>query len=90
MEALIEQARARDDGEFQEALQRYSSEITESEKLRRLARRILDGEPKAYTEALTECSAFGEISEREMLCSARLMIRGAVTPVGTGELSFKT
>jgi hypothetical protein len=62
-QTMIEQAQAADERAFRDALESHSNEVAEWEHLRDLARRVLDGEPKAYTEALTECSAFGEISE---------------------------
>lgn len=60
---LVERARSEDVGVFQEALERHSEEIAEWSRLRALARRIVDGDPKAYTEALGEFSAFNEISD---------------------------
>lgn len=60
---MVEQAQSEDEREFKEAVQHHAEEMAQWEHLRSLARGILEGEPKAYTEALTDCSAFGEISE---------------------------
>jgi hypothetical protein len=60
---LIEQARFQDEQEFQQLTQAYSEQMTEWEKLRTLARRILAGENKAYTEALVELNPFAEMSD---------------------------
>ncbi len=59
----IDQARAQDEGEYQESLQAHAAEMAEWEKMKAIARRILDGEHKAYTEALVEFSALAEISD---------------------------
>jgi hypothetical protein len=59
----FEQAQTEDDRMFQQAMESYSLEVLDREHLRELGRRVLDGDPKAYTEALTECGAFGEIAE---------------------------
>jgi hypothetical protein len=62
-EILIEQARLRDDEEFQTAAQTYSEQLAEWEKLKNLSRRILAGEHKAFTETLVELNPFAEISD---------------------------
>jgi hypothetical protein len=62
-QVLIAQARLEDDKEFQEASQSYSEHVAELEKLKGLARRILDGEPTAFTETLIELNPFAEISD---------------------------
>jgi hypothetical protein len=62
-EAVIEQARLEDEQAFREAMQAHSNEKAEWEKMKSLARRILAGEHKAYTEALAEFSPLSEISE---------------------------
>jgi hypothetical protein len=61
--ALIEQARLRDDEEFQHASQAHSEQVAEWEKLKSLARRILAGEHKAFTETLVELNPFAEMSD---------------------------
>lgn len=61
--ALIEQARLRDEQEFQQAMQSYSQQMAEWEKLKTLAQRILAGENKAHTEALVELNPFAEMSD---------------------------
>jgi hypothetical protein len=62
-QAMVEQAQATDERDFRDALESHSNEVADWKHLRHLARRVLDGEPRAYTEALAECSAFGEIAE---------------------------
>jgi hypothetical protein len=62
-EVLVEQARLKDDEEFQSASQTYSEQLAEWEKLKSLARRILAGEHKAFTETLVELNPFAEISD---------------------------
>jgi hypothetical protein len=62
-QAMIEQAQAADERVFRDAVESHSNEFADWKHLTHLARRVLDGEPRAYTEALAECSAFGEISE---------------------------
>ncbi|HUI07132.1 MAG TPA: hypothetical protein VL486_09015 [Verrucomicrobiae bacterium] len=62
-EGALEQARLRDEQEFQNLLKIYGEEKVEWQKMTSLARRILAGEHKAYTEALSELSPFGEISD---------------------------
>jgi hypothetical protein len=44
-------------------MQVYSAQMAEWEKLKKLARRILAGEHKAYTEALVELNPFAEMSD---------------------------
>lgn len=61
-EVLVEQARLKDDEEFQAASQVYSEQLAEWEKLKSLARRILAGEHKAFTETLVELNPFAEVS----------------------------
>ena len=63
LQALFEQARRQDEQEFQQATQAYSEQMMEWEKLKGLARRILAGERKAYTEALVELNPFAEMSD---------------------------
>jgi len=62
-QVLLERARLQDDEEFQKASQAHSEQIAEWEKLKSLARRILAGEHKAFTETLVELNPFAEISE---------------------------
>jgi hypothetical protein len=59
----FDEASAQDEREFQEALQAHTQEMAEWERMRAIARRILAGEHKAYTEALVEFSALAEISD---------------------------
>ena len=62
-EAAIEQARLQDEQAFQEAMQTYTNEKAEQEKLKDLAHRILAHEHHAYIEALVELSPLREISD---------------------------
>ncbi|HXP63527.1 MAG TPA: hypothetical protein VN829_23690 [Dongiaceae bacterium] len=62
-QAAIEQARSQDERAFQEATKAQAEERAECEKLRHFARRILDGEHKAFIEALVEFSPLAEISD---------------------------
>jgi hypothetical protein len=61
-QSMLEQARLQDEQEFQAALQSYSEQIAELEKLKNMARRILAGDHKAYTGALVEFNPFADIS----------------------------
>jgi len=63
LEAMIKRGQMRDEQAFEAALQTYSSEKAEGEKLKNLACRILAGEHKAYIEALVEFSPLREISD---------------------------
>jgi len=60
---MLEQARLQDEQDFQIAMQSYSEQMAEWEKLKNMARRILAGEHKAYTEALVEFNPFVDISD---------------------------
>jgi hypothetical protein len=62
-ETLVEQARMRDGHDYSEAMQSYAQERSQWEKDTNLARRILCGEHKAYTEALTEFNPLTEIAD---------------------------
>lgn len=59
----FDEACDQDEREFQEALQAHSQEVDESQRMKSIARRILAGEHKAYTEALVEFGALAEISD---------------------------
>ena len=59
---LIQQAQQQDVREYQDAMQTYSAEHTEWEKLTRLAQRILNGEHAAYHQAIQEFLPFAELS----------------------------
>ena len=58
----IEKAQSQDEQDYQTALRLHHEQVAESEKLKGLARRIVAGEHKAYTEALVEFSPLAEIS----------------------------
>ena len=58
----LEEAREADDREYQITHATYEKEFAHWEKMHSLARRILAGEPRAYTQALSESSALAEIS----------------------------
>ena len=60
---MLEKARLQDEQDFQTAMQSYSEQMAEWEKLKNMARRILAGEYKAYTEALVEFNPFADISD---------------------------
>jgi hypothetical protein len=62
-QSMFEQARLQDEQDFQTAMKSYSEQMAEWEKLKTMARRILGGEHKAYTEALVEFNPFAEISD---------------------------
>jgi hypothetical protein len=62
-EATIEQARLLDEQMLQKETQNYSEQKAKWEQLKNLSRRILAGEHKAYTEALTEFNPFAEMSD---------------------------
>jgi hypothetical protein len=59
----LEQSRLQDAQDFQTAMQSYSEQMAEWEKLKNMARRILAGEHKTYTEALVEFNPFADISD---------------------------
>ena len=61
--SVLEQAKSQDEEAYQHALTTYARDKAEWEKLRHLSRRILAGEPRAYSEALVELSPLAEISE---------------------------
>jgi hypothetical protein len=61
--ALVEQARLQDEDEFQKASALYSEQIAEWDKFKNLARRLLSGEHRAFTETLVEINPFAEISD---------------------------
>jgi hypothetical protein len=56
-----EEARRLDDKEYETATAVYATEVEEREKLSYLAGRVLAGESRAYTEALSELSPFEQI-----------------------------
>jgi hypothetical protein len=60
---MLEQAKSLDEEAYQHSLTAYAGDKANWEKFRQLARRILAGEPRAYTEALVELSPLAEISE---------------------------
>lgn len=61
--AMVEQAKLKDEEEFQSASKFYAEQLEEWDKLKNLARRILAGEHKAFTETLVEVNPFAEISD---------------------------
>ncbi len=58
----VEEAREVDEREYQTARARYETEFAQWNKMHSLARRVLAGEGRAYTEAVSESSALTEIS----------------------------
>ncbi len=61
--AMVERAKLQDEEEFQRDSKRYAEQIEEWGTLKNLARRILAGEHKAFTETLVEVNPFAEISD---------------------------
>jgi hypothetical protein len=61
-ELLITQARQKDELDYRQSLQNYAAETSSQAEIVALARRVLAGDPKAYTQALVELSPLGEIS----------------------------
>ncbi|MCX6925408.1 MAG: hypothetical protein NT154_19695 [Verrucomicrobia bacterium] len=61
--SMLEHAQAQDEEAYQRSLTAYARDKAEWEKLRHLSRRILAGEPQAYSEALVELSPLAEISD---------------------------
>jgi hypothetical protein len=59
----LEEARAKDEAEFQTALRTYAEDLSDWEKMRVFARRILSADLSAYKEAVVQFSGLGEISE---------------------------
>ena len=62
-QSSIEAACAQDERGFQEELKVHAAETIEWMQLKNLARQILDGEEKAYTNALVELSGLTELSD---------------------------
>lgn len=60
--AEIEAARTRDEREHKSALGEYQAKLAEWNRMRALAKRVLRGEPRAYSEAISEFSLLGEIA----------------------------
>jgi len=61
-EQPLQQAWSIDQAAYQQACGRYEQDYAEWSRLKSLAQRILDGDILAYSEAVTEFSAFGEIA----------------------------
>lgn len=57
-----EEARVLDDHEHELARAEYEKDFADWERMRSLARRVLAGEAKAYSEAVSECSSLSEIA----------------------------
>jgi hypothetical protein len=62
-DGAIEHARLQDERAFEEAMQTYTKEKAEQEKMKELAFRILAKEHHAYIEALVEFSPLRELSD---------------------------
>ncbi len=58
----VEDSRLLDYKEYETAHAEYKRDFTEWERMRSLARRVLAGEAKAYSEAISEFSSLSEIS----------------------------
>ena len=61
-EAALQGARSKDDLEYQVAYAEYNNDLADWERLHSLAQRVLAGEPRAYTQAVSEFPALAEIS----------------------------
>ena len=61
-EADTQQARQIDEREYEIARATYESSLAEWKKMQSLARRVLAGEPRAYTQAVSGSSSLTEIS----------------------------
>jgi len=61
-EATVEQGRLEDQRVFRETCEAHENELARWETLKDLAHRILDGEHKAYTDALVDFSPITELS----------------------------
>ena len=62
-EGLVAQGRKQDEEAYAEAAHLYSEHMAEWNELRSLARRILNGEHKAYTDVLVGFSPLGELAD---------------------------
>jgi hypothetical protein len=62
-EDLVAQGRQQDDEAYTEASRLYLEHVAEGNELRSLARRILNGEHKSYTDALVRFSPLGELAD---------------------------
>lgn len=60
--ASVEEGRQSDEREYQAARDVYEQELSHCQKLRSLARHVLDGDPIAYREAVAGSSSLAEIS----------------------------
>jgi len=58
----VEEARLLDDREHEAARAEYEKDFAEWERMRSLAKRVLAGEAKAYSEAVSEFSSLSEIA----------------------------
>lgn len=61
-DAVLENARKHDEREYQDALQTYTADKAEWDKLSNLAHRVLLGEHDAYIEAIRDLSPFTELA----------------------------
>jgi hypothetical protein len=62
-QSLLKKAQLQDEEYYQAAMQSYLEQIAEWEKLKKMAGRILEGEHRAYIEALVEFNPFTDISD---------------------------
>lgn len=58
----VEEARLFDEREYEAARAEYETDFAQWERMRSLARRVLAGEPRAYSEAVSGFSALSEIA----------------------------
>lgn len=58
----VEEARLLDDREHEEVIAEYQKDCADWERMRSLAARVLAGEARAYSEAVSECSSLSEVA----------------------------
>lgn len=58
----VEEARLLDDREHEEVIAEYQKDFADWERMRSLAARVLAGEARAYSEAMSECSSLSEVA----------------------------
>lgn len=57
-----DEAHALDEAEYKAACAEYQKDFAEWERMRSLAKRVIEGEAKAYSEAVAQCSSLSEIA----------------------------
>lgn len=59
----VEEAKLKDEEDYQKAVENYQQELEEQESLIKLANRILNDEAEAHLDAITELDPFSEINQ---------------------------